>query len=378
MKKKDLQVLYIITKLELGGAQKVCLSLFEGLQSLGKNTYLISGNEGPLADQVKNNSRVHLLPDFKREISLKMLVLEIKNFFKLIKYIRGLCKQHPHLIVHTHSTKAGLIGRWAAFLAGVKTRIHTVHGYHFHMHQSWPIWLVSYFLELLTSLITTHYVCVSSADVAYGIKLLPLFKMKNSIIRAAVAWEQFYIPAKLTTLLDEKPFIIGTVACFKKQKNIDELLEAFAKAYQKNPLLRLEILGDGALRKTFEDWITNHNLTSVITLHGWQNNVSLFMQTWQAFALTSLWEGLPCAIVEARLMKLPVLSYNTGGIQDVINSNKNGFLYAQHNWQEMADDMVKISLNKELYNRLSSNQEDLSAFHDTTMVQEHINLYQSY
>ncbi len=102
------------------------------------------------------------------------------------------------------------------------------------------------------------------------------------------------------------------------------------------------------------------------------------MQTWQAFALTSLWEGLPCAIVEARLMKLPVLSYNTGGIQDVINSNKNGFLYAQHNWQEMADDMVKISLNKELYNRLSSNQEDLSAFHDTTMVQEHINLYHSY
>ncbi len=378
MEKKELQVLYIITKLELGGAQKVCLSLFEKLQNLGNAAYLISGNEGTLVDQVKNKNNVHLLPNFKREMSLKIVWSELKNFFQLIWHIRNLRKENPRLIVHTHSTKAGLIGRWAAFFARVPTRIHTVHGYHFHDHQSWPLWLISYLLEFITSFITTHYVCVSSADINYGIKLLPFFKKKSSIIRAAVAWEQFYLSAKVTTIQDKKPFVIGTVACFKKQKNIDELLQAFTHAYQKNNLLRLEILGDGILRNSFEEWINKHNLSAVITLHGWQKDVSSFMKIWHAFALTSLWEGLPCAIIEARLMKLPILAYNTGGIHDVVFNNQNGFLYAQHDWQTMADDMLKISNNKELYNRLSNHQEDLLAFHDNNMVQAHVALYASY
>lgn len=378
MKKKEIQVLYIITKLELGGAQKVCLSLFDGLQEHGSRTFLVSGNEGPLVDQIKNNAAVYLLPDFKREVSCKMLFLEIKNFFHLISYIRQLRTKHPNLIVHTHSTKAGIIGRWAAFFAGIKTRIHTVHGYHFHSHQSWPVWLISYLLELITSFITTHYICVSSADVAYGKQLLPFFTKKSSIIRAAVAWEQFYVPAKIMSLAQEKTFIIGTVACFKKQKNIGELFQAFERAYHKNPLLRLEILGDGILRKIFEEWISTHHLSSVITLHGWQKNVSSFMKQWHAFALTSLWEGLPCAIVEARLMKLPVLAYNTGGIHDVIIPHKNGFLYAHHQWQEMADDMIKISNDTVLYEQLSSYNDDLSAFHDKSMVNAHIDLYQAF
>ena len=59
------------------------------------------------------------------------------------------------------------------------------------------------------------------------------------------------------------------------------------------------------------------------------------MLNWHAFVLSSLWEGLPCAIVEARLLKLPVLSYNTGGIRDVIQHGKNGYLYHQKDWQKL-------------------------------------------
>ena len=85
MKKKDLVVLQIITKLELGGAQKVCLSLADGLETEGIPTYILSGSEGVLIDEAQKKHRLILLPSFIREFSFKGLVNELKNFFTIIK-----------------------------------------------------------------------------------------------------------------------------------------------------------------------------------------------------------------------------------------------------------------------------------------------------
>ncbi len=375
--KKEIQVVYIITKLELGGAQKVCLSLLEELQKAGQITILISGNEGVLVNDIKHNKNIYLFDHFKREISLATLYSELKIFFTLITTLKQLKKQYAHLIVHTHSTKAGLIGRWAAFFAGIKNRIHTVHGFGFHPYQNKIGWIINYILELLTNVITTHYVCVSSYDVKTGIALLPSFAHKHSIIRAAVTFE--YLPAYQLTSFppDDEPFIFGTVACFKKQKNIVDLLKAFTKAHQHNPHIQLQIIGDGHLRPLIESYIDEHALTDVVTLLGWQKNVVPLMSTWHAFVLSSLWEGLPCAIVEARLLKLPIISYKTGGIADVISDGENGWLCHPGNWQRLAQLMLDISKNKPVYERFKYCNEDLSSFHTTTMIKDHIQLYRS-
>lgn len=326
LKNNELHVLYIITKLELGGAQKVCLSLLKGLHNSGKNALLISGIEGSLVKDLINSPSVILLKNLKREISLSYFFQEIKNFFELINEIKKIKKKYPNLIVHTHSTKAGLIGRWAAFFAGIKKRIHTIHGFGFHPYQNKLVWFATYFLELITSLITTHYICVSSEDVKIGRKLFPKFEKKHSIIRAAIEWDKFYAASKIVPSINEKEqFIFGTVSCFKKQKNLFDLLKAFKKVNEKNKNCRLEIIGDGILRNSIEEWITQNNLDNYIILHGWQDNVAQFMINWNTFVLSSLWEGLPCAIIEARLLKLPVLAYDTGGIHDVILQGENGF-----------------------------------------------------
>lgn len=374
MQKKELQVLYIITKLELGGAQKVCLSLFEGLQKAGHHALLVSGTQGTLIPTVQHNPAVYLLPNFKREISLYALYEEIKNFFGLFIYLRKLKKQYKNLIIHTHSTKAGLIGRWAAFFARIPTRVHTVHGYAFHSFQPKLLWFAIYFLELITSFITTHYICVSSSDVQTGVSLFPFFKKKYSIIRAAVNWQQFY-QQQHNPLSNSNLFIIGTIACFKKQKNIPDLITAFHYAYQHNNKLRLEIIGDGMLRPAIEQLIVAYNLSPVVTLHGWQQSVASIMVNWHAFALTSLWEGLPCAIVEARLLKLPVLAYDTGGIHDVIVHGKNGFLYKQQDWQSMAKGMIELSSINSLYRKMQQYADNLDDFNNYAMVQKHIELY---
>ena len=243
---KKIHVVYIVTKLELGGAQKVCLSLFKGLQKKGETAILISGTEGALVDHIKNTPNIILLKNLKREVSLLNLIsLEINNFIELTKELIKLKKKHANLIVHTHSTKAGLIGRWAAFFAGIKIKIHTIHGYAFHNHQHKIIWLLIYLTELITSFITTHFVCVSSQDVKTGKKLFPGFTKKHSIIRAAVDWKQFYKAARITDFPENKIFIFGTVACFKKQKNLLDLFKAFKIVNQQKPNCILEVIGDG-------------------------------------------------------------------------------------------------------------------------------------
>lgn len=388
-KKKAIHVVYIITKLELGGAQKVCLTLHDGMQTNEYSSTLITGSSGSLLTNVKDTSNIILLDSLQQKLfytqekaplwqlpyrSFKKIIQELHCLYALIKTLRTLKKQHSYLIVHTHSTKAGLLGRWAAFFANIKIRIHTIHGFAFHEHQPRLLWFAIYLVELITSLITTHFVCVSSYDVKIGKKLFPWFAKKNSIIRAAIDWNQFYIPATHTQW-QEKSFIFGTTSCFKPQKNLFDLLQAFAIVHQQEPESRLEIIGDGALRPNIEQWIKEHNLHHAIILHGWQHDVVPIMKTWHAFALSSLWEGLPCAVVEARMLKLPIISYDTGGICDVIMHGKNGFLCEQKNWQKLAEYMVQLIRNRQNYSTLSQYVDDLHTFSHEYMLKKHQHLY---
>ena len=385
--KKNIHVLYILTKLELGGAQKVCLTLLEGLQKKGILSSLISGTQGPLVTQAQKSNSVYLMQSFKREVGIKSLFNEFKTFIQLIKKIKTLKKNHKNLIVHTHSTKAGILGRWAAFFAGVKIRVHTVHGFGFHEFQNKIAWSIIFFFEYITAFITTHYVCVSDYDKKIGKKYLPKFWQKSSIIRAAVEWEKFYIPAKKieekfqaatkTSNFDNEKFIIGTVSCLKPQKNIFDLLKAFEKVTQeiKNKSLLLQIIGDGALRPEVEKWINQNNLQNKIELLGWQNDVPMWTKDWNLFAMSSLWEGLPCAVIEARLSKLPVLSYNIAGIPEVIFDGKNGFLIETGSWQMLAKRMEQLINNKVLQQKMSIYKDNLDDFQNGNMVEKHLQLY---
>lgn len=377
--KPEIKLVYIITKLELGGAQKICLSLFEGLKKLGTDTFLISGSDGLLVDKVKHLTQsTYFLTHLKRDVSARTIISEFRSFIQLTKKLRALKKANPDLIVHTHSTKAGILGRWAAFFAGVKYRVHTIHGYGFHDNQNFFIRTLIYLAELITSIITTHFVCVSSEDVKKGITIFPKFNKKHSIIRAAVDFDNFKIPDYKPQNFDpKKPFVFGTISCFKPQKNLIDLLKAFAYVHSKNPLTRLEIIGDGAQRAELENWISEHKLERAIVLHGWQNTVAPIMKSWHAFTLSSLWEGLPCAIIEARLLKLPVLCYDTGGIKDVIISGINGFLYPQKSWELLASGMLELSTNKNLFNKLQNYNDNLHDFQNSAMLETHNQLYHS-
>ncbi len=253
----QMHIVHIITKLEMGGAQKVCLALKQGLDQQGIWTGLISGTDGDLCSKACQLPNTILIQKMTREVSWRALFDECSCFFTLIRALKKLKKQYPDLIVHTHSTKAGLMGRWAAFFAGVKRRVHTIHGFGFHNHQNPFVHFCIYLLELITSFITTHYICVSTVDVKRGIAIFPRFSKKNTVIRASVDYNNFVKFRKPYEIADNEqtPFIFGTSGVFRKGKNHIELFKAFEQVYKKHPHARLELLGDGILRTSYEQWI---------------------------------------------------------------------------------------------------------------------------
>jgi glycosyltransferase involved in cell wall biosynthesis len=379
MKQNDrMHIVQIITKLEMGGAQKVCLTIKRGLDNQNIWASLISGETGELAKAARNLPNSIFIKELKREVSLFGFVHEFICFFKLIHLLRKFKKQYPDLIVHTHSTKAGLIGRWAAFFALIKKRVHTIHGYGFQPEQNACIRFLIYSLELMTSFITTHYICVSTEDAKRGCRIFPRFAKKHSIIRAAIDWQEFYIPAqKLSTPTEKNEFVFGTIGGLSKRKNQIESLKAFEIVHALHPHTRLELVGDGDQRSLLTEWVKEHGLEYAITFHGWQHKVASIMADWHAFLLTSLWEGMPCVIVEARMLKLPVLCYETNGIRDIIIPGLNGFIYKQRDFESLAQGMCALIEDPVLYKSLALHAEDLSDFNDTQMVNQHIELYKS-
>jgi glycosyltransferase involved in cell wall biosynthesis len=377
---KNPTVLYIITKLELGGAQKVCLALVDGIKKYGYNPHLISGSQGILSERAKKNKAFILVDSFKREIGIKLLFQEIKTFFKIIKIIKSIRVKNPDLIVHTHSTKAGIIGRWAAFFAGARIRIHTIHGFGFNDYQSKLMWAMLFSLEYASCLITSHYVCVSIKDKSYGEKMFPNFIKKCSIIRAGIENDSFFIPVR--KYYDFKPkssFIIGTISCFKPQKNLHDLLKAFkllhSRLANKNIHIVLQIIGDGIQRNEIEEWIFNNNIVENIQLFGWQKNVFGWMKNWDLLVMSSLWEGLPCTVVEARAAHIPVVAYDVGGIFEVIKNNKNGFLVPAGNWRELSKKIELIVSKNSTRKKFGLFEDNLEEFGNDFMIKKHADLY---
>lgn len=372
---KQLNVLYVLTKLELGGAQKVCLALHKGLLAHDHNSHLVSGAEGVLVAEAAQTPGAVFLRSLKREISFMALWQEMITLYDLIKVMRRYKKKYPDLIVHTHSTKAGILGRWAAFFAGVKNRVHTVHGFGFHDYQPFPLWFLFVALEWITMLITTKVICVSLKDQERGSALLPGFAKKSIIIRAAVSDSYFVVPVKRA--MQPAAVTIGTISCFKPQKNLFDLLEAFAAVHKLYPHTRLEMIGDGLQRPLIEAWITENNLRAAVTLHGWQADVQPFLEHWDIFALSSLWEGLPCSVVEARLRGLAVVAYDVGGISEIVAQGRGGYVVPAGDKRALADRLQALVERPELLSQVQLYTQDLSSFSVRSMITQHEVLYLS-
>lgn len=374
-----IRVCHIITKLELGGAQKNTLFTVSNLDPLKFETFLISGEEGILDNEAKDllGERAIFVREMKRSIN------PVFDFIALIKLTIILRKLKPE-IIHTHSSKAGILGRWAGFFAGVKVRIHTIHGFGFSpFHPLLVRWLFI-FLERITSLITTHFVCVSMNNLKEGMRLGIIKEGKASIIRSGVEIEKFLNASvdaekkkiELGIPLDKK--IVGMVACFKPQKAPLDFVRIARILKDSRDDLHFIMLGDGELREKIEEEIEKLELKENFSLPGWRKDVEEIFKLVDVFVLTSLWEGLPQVIPQAYAGGVPMVVTDVDGNKEFVEDGINGFTFKPHDLEKAVKGIKALIDDPWLKKKfVDEGRKKLEQFNVEAMVSAQENLYKS-
>ncbi|NOZ64039.1 MAG: glycosyltransferase family 4 protein [Caldiserica bacterium] len=298
------------------------------------------------------------------------------TFFLLLKEFLQI---RPH-IVHTHSSKAGILGRWAAFFAGVPRIYHTIHGFPFHQQQFFLTRQLYVFLEQVTSCISSRLIAITREDIKKGLAKGIGRRSKYLLIRDGIEIKKFrerQFPRELLkkALGIKEELIVGTVSCLKPQKNPLD----FVRMAGMIPGRRVGfiIVGDGILRKRMEEEIYKNRLNDRFYLLGWREDVEKIIKIFDVFVLTSLWEGLPKALLEAMASGLPPVVTKVDGMKEIIEESKNGFLIPPGDYKEMAGKVKILLQDKTLREKIGEKARESvkEEFEISGMVSKLDNLY---
>jgi glycosyltransferase involved in cell wall biosynthesis len=283
------RVVHIITKLELGGAQRNTLYTVEHLDPSRWDKVLVCGEGGVLDEEAKagRTFRTVFLPSLVRELRPLKDVAALWSLWRTLRRIR------PDL-VHTHSSKAGILGRLAARAAGTPVVIHTVHGFSFSPFHT-PLRRTLYrWAERMAAPITTRFLVVSRANLEEGVRL-GLWKRDGvDLVRSGISIRKYRDatsdPERLRAelRLPEDAAVVGSVGNFKPQKGPMELLETFARVARQAPRAHLVVAGDGPLREAFEGEARRRGLDDRVRVLGWRRDIPGLLRLFDLFLLTSL------------------------------------------------------------------------------------------
>jgi glycosyltransferase involved in cell wall biosynthesis len=332
-------VCHIITKLELGGAQKITLRTLAHLDRSKFRPVLIVGGE---AGELDMDATSILGTEFYRIPSLIRAIRPVQDVKALFSLTRLLRRIHPK-IVHTHSSKAGILGRWAARFAGVPVIVHSVHGFGFTPGQH-P--LLKRFLILLErwSLAFTQWVFTDSeANRQQGIALGLFTGDRSSMLPPGIDLQAIRAvrvdrdDKRHSLGLDPAKPLIGMVAPFKPQKSPLDFVRVALHVCRQRSNAHFVMVGDGELRQAVEEEIRRLELSQSITLTGWRRDVPEIMKCLDVFLLTSGWEGLPRVYLEALSCGVPAVGTCVDGAAEVVIDGVNGFLKEPGDVEGLAD-----------------------------------------
>jgi glycosyltransferase involved in cell wall biosynthesis len=341
-----IKLLFVITKLELGGAQKQLLSLIAHLGKERFQIFLFVGQEGLLLSEALSIKGVTII----KSRCLERAINPIKDLLALIE-IYCFVKKNNIEIIHTHSSKAGILGRLAARLAKTKVVIHTVHGWSFNDYQPALVRGIFIWLERFSARYTHKIIVVSHYDKQKGLNNRIGEEDKYRLIRYGIDYKDFSNSGKNARQgLGIKPddLAVGMIACFKPQKSPMDFIRLAFLVKKSLPEVKFILVGDGVLRKRIERLIGKLNLKREVVLTGWRKDISGILSAIDVFVLTSLWEGLPITVLEALASSKPVVATHTGGIREIVVEGKTGFLVPPGNMELMSEQLIVLLKNEKL------------------------------
>ncbi len=351
MQKK--KVLRIIARLNIGGPAIHVLLLTKGLDKERFVSHLVAGmvseGEGDMAHIAAGMGiEPCVVTELKREIKLKD---DFKAFLKLYR----LMKRMKPDIVHTHTAKAGALGRVAAILNRVPVRIHTFHGHIFHSYFGDLRTRIFMAIEKILARFTNRIVVISQTqlnEVERKYKIAP--PGKCSIIPLGLDLEPFFnldrrdgIRKKLS--IDEDGLLVGIIGRLVKVKNHRMFLEVVRRIRLEAPDIKVKflIVGDGTLRKDLEARAKELGIEDSVVFIGWRTRLEEVYKGLDIACLTSLNEGTPISLIEAMAAGRPVVATDVGGVRDVVVHNESGFLSPSGDVERFSRNLSELLKDKD-------------------------------
>ncbi|HWJ97347.1 MAG TPA: glycosyltransferase family 4 protein [Acidimicrobiales bacterium] len=333
---RPLRVAHIITKLAVGGAQESALVTLTGLDAEAFDQWLVCGTEvddegslRPAADEA--GVRVVDVPCLVRAVSP---VADLRAVAALRDHFR---RERPD-IVHTHSSKAGFIGRAAARSAGIPVVVHSVHGWSFHPEMRPSLRRAVVAAERIAARGTTVLVHEGVPDRAKGLDQGigdpgQYVLVRNGIDLGAFSAEVDDVePGQVRRSLGvpDGAWLLGTVGRLADQKAPLAMVDAVAPLMKGSRDLWFVWVGDGPLRDAVAEKAAALGIAPRFRLAGVRRDVPAVLRAMDTFVLSSLWEGLPRTVTEAMASSVPVVATAVDGVAEVVDDGVSGLLVPPH------------------------------------------------
>jgi glycosyltransferase involved in cell wall biosynthesis len=360
---EPIRVLRVIARLNMGGPALHVAYLSAGLRARGYETTLVAGSlalgeESMAGVAGELGVPVVTVPELHREISP---LRDLRAVYHVADLIR---RQRPD-ILHTHTAKAGAIGRLAAMLAGDARPPIVVHTFHGHVLRGYFDPLRSGFFRLLERSLarrTTALVAVSP-------------EVRDDLVALGVAPREKFTVIRLGIELDERVgsgrnglgpgtrrvlgvgdgrFVVGWIGRMTGVKRTDDVLLAVRELRERGVDAVLCMVGDGPDRDAVEQRAHDLDIVRHCLFVGYQDEVAPYYAAFDALILPSANEGTPVSAIEALAGGRPVVATRVGGVPDVVRDGIDGFLVEPGDVDAMADRLARLAGDSELRARMGA------------------------
>ncbi|TVQ45909.1 MAG: glycosyltransferase family 1 protein [Gloeocapsa sp. DLM2.Bin57] len=353
------KILHLITRLAVGGAQdNTFISVEKGDRSRFM-IHLASHPEGIWRDRANQVADVfHPIPHLVNPVNP---VTDLQALLEIISLLR----RENFALIHTHSSKAGILGRIAARIVGVPVIIHTIHGFSFHDFM--PFWQRQLYinLEKMMKSYSDFIITVSELNRQQGVELGILDLERSQTVYSGIDFSKLDQPVNQEAMrqnLDIPPDyqIIVMVGRLDPQKAPQYLIDAFAQVLLSCPQTILLLVGEGEEQVNLEHQVKTLGIAQKVKFLGFRRDIPSILQTADIFALSSLWEGLGRAMTEAMLLGKPVVVPEIYGIPEIVHHQETGLLFPPKDVNQLAQHLIYLLENPPLAKQLGDNAQKLT------------------
>jgi len=347
----------VIARLNVGGPAIHVINLATGLDPTRFESILVTGienpGEGSLLDlAVEQGIQPVVIPEIVAEATLKP-----RDLKALVALYRLLRRERPH-IVHTHTAKAGFIGRLAARLAGVPVIVHTYHGHVLHSYYSPAITRLLRRMERVLGFLTTRIIAVSEQVKLDLVDYRVANPEKVSVIPLGFTLKPFLDSAnhrgsfRRELGVSNSAPLVGIVGRIFPIKNHRLFLDAAARIAAEEKTASFVVVGDGALRQQMEEHANGLGIADRVVFTGWRRDLPRIYADLDVLVVSSNNEGTPVSAIEAMASGCPVVATRVGGLPDLIDDGETGYLVPREDANALGTAVAGLLRNHEEARRI--------------------------